>query len=88
MLLFGIAGFAGGIGFGTIFLKKGYSLQRTYALSKLESAMMLAIQVGLLVLVVTAPAFIFFSQKGPGAMHAPWLISFGGRSCSRWLISS
>ena len=38
--LFGIAGFAGGIGFGTIFLKKGYSLQRTYALSKLESAMM------------------------------------------------
>ena len=27
--LFGIAGFAGGIGFGTIFLKKGYSLQRT-----------------------------------------------------------
>ena len=73
--LFGIAGFAGGIGFGTIFLKKGYSLQRTYALSKLESAMMPAIQVGLLVLVVTAPAFIFFSQKGPGAMHAPWLIS-------------
>lgn len=73
--LFGIAGFAGGIGFGTIFLKKGYSLQRTYALSKLESAMMPAIQVGLLVLVVAAPAFIFFSQKGPGAMHAPWLIS-------------
>jgi len=60
--LFGIAGFAGGIGFGTIFLKKGYSLQRTYALSKLESAMMPAIQVGLLVLVVAAPAFIFFSQ--------------------------
>ena len=73
--LFGIAGFAGGIGFGTIFLKKGYSLQRTYALSKLESAMMPAIQVGLLVLVVAAPTFIFFSQKGPGAMHAPWLIS-------------
>lgn len=37
--------------------------------------MMPAIQVGLLVLVVAAPAFIFFSQKGPGAMHAPWLIS-------------
>ena len=73
--LFGIVGFAGGIGFGTIFLKKGYSLQRTYALSKLESAMMPAIQVGLLVLVVAAPTFIFFSQKGPGAMHAPWLIS-------------
>lgn len=73
--LFGIAGFAGGIGIGTIFLKCGYSLQRTYALSKLESAIMPAIQVGLLVLVVTAPAFIFFSQKGPGAMHAPWLIS-------------
>ena len=44
--LFGIAGFAGGIGFGTIFLKKGYSLQRTYALSKLESAMILPSKLG------------------------------------------
>ena len=76
--LFGIAGFAGGIGFGTIFLKKGYSLQRTYALSKLESAMMPAIQVGLLVLVVTAPAFIFFTAEGPGAKHAAIIISLAG----------
>lgn len=73
--IFGILGFAGGVGIGTIFLKRGYSLQRTYALSKLESAMMPAIQVALLALVIIAPAFILFSQKGPGSMHAPWLIS-------------
>lgn len=73
--IFGILGFAGGVGIGTIFLKRGYLLQRTYALSKLESAMMPAIQVALLALVIIAPAFILFSQKGPGSMHAPWLIS-------------
>lgn len=73
--LFGIAGFAGGIGIGTIFLKRGYTLQRTQKFSKLESSVMPMIQIVLLILVVTAPAFIFFSQKGPGSMHAPWLIS-------------
>lgn len=73
--LFGLAGFAGGIGVGTLFLNRGYSLQRTYAISKLESSIMPIIQVVLLTLVVAAPAFIFFSQKGPGSMHAPWLIS-------------
>lgn len=33
------------------------------------------IQIGLLVLLITAPAFIFFSESGPGSMHAPIIIS-------------
>lgn len=73
--ILGFIGFAAGIGVGTIFLKRGYSLKRTYSLSTLDSYIMPAIQVIMLVLVVTAPAFIFFSEKGPGASHAPWMIS-------------
>jgi len=33
--------------------------------------------VGLLLLVVFQPGFIFFSEKGPGSMYAPILISVG-----------
>ena len=33
------------------------------------------LMVGLLILVVMAPAFIFFSEKGPGAVHAFWAVS-------------
>lgn len=71
----GFVGFAVGIGIGTIFLKKGYSLKRTYTLTKLDSAAMPAITAVLLILLVTAPAFIFFSEKGPGATHAFWAVS-------------
>lgn len=73
--LFGLGGFAAGVGVGTFFLKKGYALQRSYVISKLESSLMPIGQIALLVLLVVAPAFIFFSQKGPGSMHAPWLLS-------------
>lgn len=73
--LFGLAGFAGGIGLGIVFLKKGFSLKRTYKLSKFEGFMFPSINVVLLILLITAPAFIFFSQKAPGSLHAPILIS-------------
>lgn len=75
--VFGFVGFAVGIGIGVMFLKKGYTLKRTYALTKLEGMIMPAVQVVLFVLLVTAPAFIFFTKAGggPGAMHAPIVIS-------------
>ncbi len=31
--------------------------------------------VALLLLLLMAPAFIFFSEKGPGSMRAPWLLA-------------
>ena len=75
--LFGLLGFVCGILVGVVFLNRGYSLKRTYKLPVLEGAAFSIIQVVLLVLLVAAPAFIYFSEAGagPGALHAPILIS-------------
>jgi len=76
--MIGIIGFVGGILTGIVFLNKGFSLNRSYKQSKIEGAAMPAINVGLLILLLVAPAFIFFSESGPGSMHAPWWIALGG----------
>lgn len=75
--IIGFVGFIIGILIGVAFLKKGYTLGRTYSLPKLEGAFISILQVGALALVVMAPAFIFFSEAGagPGALHAPIMIS-------------
>lgn len=71
----GLAGFVGGILLGVVFLNKGYNLKRTYTLPALEGAGLPIVQVILLALLVASPAFIAFSESGPGSMHAPLLIS-------------
>ncbi|MDF2672497.1 MAG: YedE-related selenium metabolism rane protein [Clostridiales bacterium] len=76
----GLAGFAAGILVGIFFLNKGFSLKRSYSLNKLEGFMLPAINIGLLILLVAAPAgIIFFSEKGPGSQHAPiWIALIAG----------
>jgi len=86
--IIGLVGFIVGIGVGTIFLKKGFSLRRTYKMSTAEGVMMPAIMVALLVLLLAAPSFIKFSAEGPGSMRAFWLISLAiglivGALCQR-----
>lgn len=77
--LIGLAGFAVGIVVGIIFLKSGFSLKRTYKLSKLEGYLFQILNIGLFILLLTAPAFIFFSKKGPGAAHASvWIALSAG----------
>lgn len=73
----GFVGFALGILSGVFFLNKGYSLNRTYKLSKSEGSIISIIQVVLLVLLVVAPPFIHFTEEGggPGAKHAVIIIS-------------
>ena len=75
--IFGLAGFVAGILCGIFFLNRGYSLKRTYPMAKFEGFLFPALQVAFFVLLVATPAFIFFSAegKGPGAMHAPIIIS-------------
>ncbi len=53
--IFGFLGFAAGIGLGVFFLKRGYSLKRTYKLPALEGASFPIVQVVLLVLLVADP---------------------------------
>lgn len=73
--LFGLAGFTAGILLGIVFLNKGFSLKRNYRLSGFEGYIFPAINVGLLILLVSAPAFILFSDKGPGSQHAPVVLA-------------
>ena len=75
--LFGLAGFAAGILCGIFFLNRGYTLRRTYKLPATEGVIMPVIQAVMLVLLVAAPAFIYFTEAGggPGGSHAPILIS-------------
>ena len=73
----GLAGFVCGILIGTYFLNKGFSLHRTYRLPVSEGVIWPIVQLGLIALLVAAPAFILFSPEGagPGAKHAAIAIS-------------
>ncbi|MCI6255296.1 MAG: YedE-related selenium metabolism membrane protein [Clostridiales bacterium] len=73
--LMGLVGFVIGIFVGTLFLKAGFSLKKSTPQPKVEGFLMPAITVALLVLLVAAPAFIFFSEEAPGSKHAPIVIA-------------
>ena len=73
--LTGLIGFICGIGAGVFFLRKGYSLKRTYAQPRAEGAAFPVIQLLLLGLLLFFPALLAFSESGPGSFHAPVLLS-------------
>lgn len=73
--LVGLFGYIVGIYVGIQFLKKGFTLGRSTDQPKASGYIMPAFAVILLVLLFTAPSFILFSEKGPGAMAAPIVIS-------------
>ena len=73
--ILGLVGFVLGILTGVFFLNKGYTLKRTYKLPAAEGTVLPVIEVVLLVLLIAAPAFIAFSEEGPGSKHAPIIIS-------------
>ena len=75
--ILGFAGFACGILTGVFFLNKGYTLKRTYKLSKTDGFLFPSVQIIFLILLVAAPAFIHFTAAdgGPGGKHAAIFIS-------------
>ncbi|MBQ4638188.1 MAG: YedE-related selenium metabolism membrane protein, partial [Clostridia bacterium] len=73
--LVGLVGFIAGILVGIVFLDKGFSLGRSYRQSDLEGFAITGVNIALLVLLVAAPAVIFFSESGPGSMRAPLLLA-------------
>lgn len=77
--LVGLAGFTGGIALGSFFLNKGFSLGRATQQPKVNGFVMPAIAGALLVFLLVRPAFILFSEEGPGAAHAPvWIALLAG----------
>lgn len=72
----GIAGLAFGIFIGTLFIRKGYNLGRMMPSSKAAAGyIMPAVMLVFLLLLVFNFKQLFFSEKGPGSMHAPIVIS-------------
>lgn len=75
--IFGFIGFALGILSGVVFLKKGYTLKRSYKMPVLEGQLFPFLQIVFLIFLAAAPSFIHFSEtgSGPGALHAPVILS-------------
>lgn len=76
--LIGLFGYVGGIFVGIQFLKRGYSLGKSFDQPKVAKYIMPAFGLVLLIFLVIRPAFILFSTEGPGSMAAPILASLVG----------
>jgi uncharacterized protein len=80
--ILGIAGLVTGVGVGVWFFKGGFSLGRAQRAPAVVGGIMPVMMVGLLLLLLFRPQFaeggpIFFSESGPGSMHAAVWISLG-----------
>ena len=71
----GLIGFVLGIGIGVCFLKRGFTLQRAYPVSKVEGSILPVVAVGLLLLGLAAPSLLRASEEGPGSKHAPAVVA-------------
>lgn len=70
----GLIGFILGVGTGSFFLKKGFTLGRAYETHKTSGYVLPAILVVLFILSLTTSLFLS-SEAGPGSMHAPVFVS-------------
>ena len=79
----GLLGLLFGIWIGALFLKGGYNLGRTQKTHASVGWMLPIIMIGFFILMLIYPqvegqassGVLFYSLKGPGAMHAPLLVS-------------
>lgn len=71
----GIIGYVVGIFVGAQFIKNGFSLGRSVDQAKVSGYIMPLTSIVLLIFLLLAPAFIFFSTEGPGSMTAPIILS-------------
>lgn len=73
--IIGLIGFILGILAGIFFLNRGFTLKRTYALSKTEGVLFPTAALFLLLLFILIPGLFLFSSEGPGSKHAAIIIS-------------
>ena len=73
--LVGLAGFVIGIVIGILFLKRGFSLKRSYPAKLVEGTTLPVVMFVLLVLVLAVPAIFHASEAGPGSMRAPAIVA-------------
>ena len=83
--LFGLAGLICGVGVGTVFFRMGFSLGRSQGQSKISGLVLPGLMLAFVALYLLNPqvaeqpqsGVLFYSVKGPGAQHAPFLLSIG-----------
>lgn len=81
--ILGLLGLTFGIWIGTLFLKNGYNLGRTQTTHTTVGWMLPLTMIGFLILMLVNPQVtgegksdvLFYSVKGPGAMHAPLFLA-------------
>ena len=81
--ILGLLGLTTGIWIGILFLKSGFNLGRTQTTHATVGWMLPLIMLGFLILALIYPqvegqdksGVLFYSLKGPGAMHAPMLLA-------------
>ena len=73
--LVGLAGFALGIFIGTLFIRRGFTLQRNYPAKTVEGLVLPGMMLVLLMLFIAVPAIFRLSTEGPGSKHAPFFIA-------------
>lgn len=71
----GLVGFIAGIFVGTLWLRGGFTLKRAYAQSLTEGVMLPFVVIVIMVLSIAIPTLFAWSESGPGAAHAPVVIS-------------
>ncbi len=71
----GLIGFFFGILIGIFFLKRGFTLKRSYEVSMTEGFVLPGTIVILFILFLAVPSLFAFSESGPGSKHAPVLVS-------------
>ncbi|WP_300004376.1 YedE family putative selenium transporter [uncultured Cedecea sp.] len=75
----GLFGLVAGIGIGSLFIKKGFSLPRNHQQSMVEGLILPAVCLVLFVLFIIDNSIFKSSIKGPGASHAPvWMAMTAG----------
>ena len=70
-----LGGVVVGAGVGILFLKNGFNLGRSTKTHAPAGWVMPVLMLGVLLLAIFTPGFIFASESGPGAMHAALWIS-------------
>lgn len=75
--LVALPGYIFGVWIGTFFLRRGYTLGRSQEQPAINGYSGPFLAIVLLILLLTAPAFIFFSTEGPGSMSAPIVLTLG-----------
>ncbi|MBN2789551.1 MAG: YedE-related selenium metabolism membrane protein [Candidatus Delongbacteria bacterium] len=81
----GLIGLVVGIGIGSYFIKKGYSLGRSHKQSVATGYIMPVLMLVLFLMLVFGFSKLLLSEKGPGALHAPIYISIIAGIIVGWL---